>query len=300
MNKALTSDLNLLRTFVLIYEMGSLTRVAAQLHTSQPAVSHALARLRSIVGDPLFVRTEGTMRPTPVAQELFDVVGAPITQIDDAINDGLGFIPERSTHRFSLALTDFGALTILPQLVSLASQTAPGVRFTVQPVETDTLGEDIALGRVDAAIASTRLSGPVESEVVLHGGYGCLAPAGFPETDGRISERDFRESLHAGVSAEIGHTHVARVLERYDALPDPHVTVRNFAMLPPLVAECGLLAIVPTQGIARLIGDLPVKLLGLPFDVPPADVFMHWHPSARASPARKWFLDTLREALNLL
>lgn len=300
MNKSLATDLNLLRTFVIIYETKSLTRAAERLHISQPAVSHALSRLRALADDRLFIRAEGAMRPTAAADELFALVAGPMQQIDDIALGGLGFDPARSTRMFSLALTDFGGWTILPQLVSAASRVAPAVRFAVHPVETETLADDLARGRIDAAVASTRVPGPVESEVALQGGYGCLVPQDFPEHDGRISEQHFRTSPHAGVSGGIGHTHVQHALEQHGALPEPHVVVRSFSMLPPLVADCGLIAVVPSHGFLPIISGLPLKLLDLPFDIPPADVQLHWHSSARSSPARSWLLDVMRTTLQSL
>ncbi len=290
-------DLNLLRTFVLIYESRSLTRAAQGLHVSQPAVSHALGRLRRALGDPLFVRAAGGLRPTPVGLELFELVRGPLQLIGDAIGGGLRFDPAASTRTFSIALTDLGAQGLLPKIVAAAARSAPEVSFDVHPVEIDTVSGALVTGSLDAAIVSAPVPGPLRSEVLFGDRYGCLVRDDFPQSAGRVDETAFRRAAHAVVAADTGHAHVQRALSARGMPIRTGVTVRSFASLPPLVAECGLIAIVPIEGFAPFVSGPPLRIVELPIDIPGTDVLLHWSGQAAASPARAWLIETMRAAL---
>lgn len=79
-------DLNLFVVFDAIYTEGGITRASAILKLTQPAVSHALARPRTLVDDPLFVRQGHSMSPTPVAHELIGPVRRAIAEIEVSLN----------------------------------------------------------------------------------------------------------------------------------------------------------------------------------------------------------------------
>src|SRR5215510_3927128 len=110
-------DLNLLRAFDAVLRDGSVTAAAARLGLSQPAMSNALSRLRRLLGDPLFMRTPGGMRPTAFAQQL----AAPVRQALDLIHATLlaqpGFDPRTSQRAFRLQLSDVGEIVFLPPLL---------------------------------------------------------------------------------------------------------------------------------------------------------------------------------------
>lgn len=296
MRQAADLDLNLLRTFVAIYEAGSLTRAAGDLHVSQPAVSHALARLRAALGDELFTRAPGGVRPTVVAKELFALVRGPLRALHDGLSEGLRFDPAASTRTFTLAMTDLGASGLLPRVVAAVAKTAPGVSFEVHPVDVASLAVSLETGAVDAAVASETIAGHIESEPLFRDRYACLVRQDFAAAGPRIDEATFFGTRHARVADDMGHSHVERALAARGGDIGASVTVRSFASLPSFVAECGLIAVVPFDGFAPYMTD-SLRLLELPFELPHTDVRLHWHEGAASSPARAWLLETLRDVL---
>src|SRR6185503_4981031 len=90
-------DMNLLRLFEAVYRLGSVSRAAEALELSQPAASQGLTRLRLALGDALFVRTGGRMRPTLRAERLASVVQPAVAAIDEELQDRTSFDPSRST-----------------------------------------------------------------------------------------------------------------------------------------------------------------------------------------------------------
>jgi len=117
-------DLNLLVVLDALLHERHLTRAAARLPMSQPAVSHALARLRTLLGDPLFHRTRGGLRPTPHALALEAPLRDVLAQVRRLLA-GAVFDPAASRRTFRLAMSDYGASVVLPPLVRRLRAQAP-------------------------------------------------------------------------------------------------------------------------------------------------------------------------------
>ena len=110
-------DLNLLAVFQEVYRERQISNAARRLGLSQSAVSNALARLRRLFGDELFVRTGLGMQPTPFAESVAEPVGAALAQVALALNQRSAFDPATSTRRFTLAMTDVGEVHFMPALI---------------------------------------------------------------------------------------------------------------------------------------------------------------------------------------
>src|SRR5205814_7653104 len=122
-------DLNLLRAFDAVLQEKSVTAAAARLGLTQPAVSNALARLRALFSDALFVRTPAGMDATPFARELGEPVRQALALLESALAHGPGFDPASSTRSFRFYMSDIGQVEFLPPLVEHVQRTAPGVHL---------------------------------------------------------------------------------------------------------------------------------------------------------------------------
>src|SRR5689334_23958911 len=144
-------DLNLLRVFDAVLRDRSVTPAAARLGLTQPAVSNALARLRALFEDPLFLRTPGGMDATPFARELAGPVRQALALLESALAHGPGFDPATSTRAFRFYMSDLGQIEFLPPLVERALQLAPSVRLEAVALEGDDTA--VALGAGPFALA---------------------------------------------------------------------------------------------------------------------------------------------------
>lgn len=124
-------DLNLLTVFDAVAREGSATRAAARLHLTQPAVSHALARLRALFHDDLFVRTPGGLAATPLAESLAPRVRAALSSVEELLRPPAAFDPLLSTRMFVVGMSDYASLAVLPGLLARLRIAAPGVRLLV-------------------------------------------------------------------------------------------------------------------------------------------------------------------------
>jgi len=130
MNNLQPSDLNLLPILEALIEERHVSRAAIRLNRSQPAVSHALARLRDIFNDPLLVRGEGGLQPTARALQLVE----PLTEalgLIRAMAEQPHFDVEDCDCRFHLSMSDYGAAILLPALVSQVRRSAPQMDLSI-------------------------------------------------------------------------------------------------------------------------------------------------------------------------
>lgn len=145
-------DLNLLRVFDALLDERNVTRAGTRLGLSQSAVSHALSRLRQLLGDDLFVRRSSGMDPTPRALEIGPALHTALLQMQTALAPA-GFDPAVSERRFSISAGPYGCAVLIPQVVRLLGQKAPGATLQVTPYGAGTV-EALDTGRVDAALMS--------------------------------------------------------------------------------------------------------------------------------------------------
>src|SRR6202035_4903557 len=118
-------DLNLLKAFDALSRERAVTRAASRIGLSQPAMSHALSRLRGLFGDDLFVRTQSGMEPTARAREIAPLISAAIEQIEAALNLGAGFDPATSSAIFTAGMGEYAEVALVGRLAEAFSREAP-------------------------------------------------------------------------------------------------------------------------------------------------------------------------------
>src|SRR5258706_10839679 len=181
-------DLNLLRVFDAVLHEGGVTPAAARLGLTQPGVSNALARLRKLFGDPLFVRTPSGMDATPFARELAEPVRQALALLESALAHGPGFDPATSTRAFRFYMSDLGQIEFLPPLVERAQRVAPGVRLEAVALEVEDIGDALGAGALDLAVGFLPgLGPPVRRQPLFRDPYVCLMRAGHSAADSRIT-----------------------------------------------------------------------------------------------------------------
>jgi len=287
-------DLNLLPVLRSLFETHSVARTAAALSLSPSAVSHALARLRATFDDELFVRAPSGLVPTRRATGLVDDLGAALATIERALGGG-GFDPRTATASFRVATTDFGARLVIPQLLAVLDEQAPGLQIQIKPLPAD--AEDaLASGEVDLMIgvymgsSSTIFRRPLFSEHTA-----VLARREHPRIKrGKLSLDDYLECSHILIAPR------GRQGSRIDSLLAEQgrtrriaLTVPDFLLGPYVVAETTLLLSAGQRLLRSFIGQLPVQVVALPFDLPAFDVHMVWHARVHDDPAFIWFRDQL-------
>jgi DNA-binding transcriptional LysR family regulator len=152
------TDLNLVRTFLRLYETRSVTRAAEQMSLTQPSVSHALRRLRKQFNDNLFSRSSGGLEPTERSRQIYPMLRQAIDAVEATMSGVSGFDPSTARRTFHLQATDLGEISLLPPVLALVAETAPGVDLHVAPLNIDTAATALRQGHADAVIGTSRIT----------------------------------------------------------------------------------------------------------------------------------------------
>src|SRR5437868_5219284 len=146
-------DLNLLKAFDALMTERAVTRAAARIGLSQPAMSHALSRLRGLFADELFVRAAAGMEPTTRAHEIAPLVTAAIEHIETALRLGAGFDPATSAATFTAGMAEYAEIALVGPLARAFARDAPGATLRLLPATGRGIAEQLERGAIDVAVA---------------------------------------------------------------------------------------------------------------------------------------------------
>jgi DNA-binding transcriptional LysR family regulator len=290
-----TFDLNLLRVFEALSHDRSVSVAADKLGMTQPAVSNALNRLRAQFDDPLFVRTNKGMQPTPKAQLLAASFHDGLTTIRSGLSAATDFDPQTSTRRFTLLMTDVGEIAFLPSVLGILASEAPGIDINVRQSGVPEYEELLESGIADLAIGRIKLKDAFCSELIHTSPFVVLASKGNryisrgPDGEPYISLADYLAAPHAMINSRgtssnpIRHALGADFRRLRLALSLPHTTA-----LPFILRGTDLLATVP-----QIVGSKVTETGGFvtvpaPIEIEPNFVYQWWHKRNMADPGNAW------------
>lgn len=290
-------DLNLLRVFDAILRGRGVTAAAARLGLSQPAVSNALARLRTVFGDTLFVRTTSGMAPTPFASQLDEPVRQALTLIESALTHGAAFEPVTSNRVFRFYMSDLGEISFLPPLVERVRRLATQVHLEASALALDEIPDALASGALDLAVGFLPgLAAPVRRRRLFRDDYVCLMRADHPRIKKRLTRRLFEEASHALVSSTgSGHRVIEEALERHGLTRRIALRVPHFTVVPMVLERTDLLLTLPSRAARVFEQGGRFKSLPPPVPIPPADVGVHWHERFDRDPGNRWLRELILE-----
>jgi DNA-binding transcriptional LysR family regulator len=292
-------DLNLARVFVLLYETGSVTATADTLHVTQPTVSYSLGKLRRHFGDELFRRTGRGLTPTAGARRLYEPLQRALADIDGAVRQADDFDPATMPGRFTVALSDLGEVTLLPRLLAAARERAPGVSFTVRPLDVDDAESRLRRGDLDAFVATPVLTSHRTVRIPLfQERYVGMVAADHPRVRGDfVTLAELAAEHHTTVFGPSGHVAPRAVLAAHGLLDRVVVDATRFSMLPYLLEQTDLIAIVPEFVGEVFTASHRVRLVRLPFETEPIEVALYARHESSRSPSQRWLIRFMVEVL---
>ncbi|MFJ9174751.1 LysR family transcriptional regulator [Streptomyces sp. NPDC102360] len=292
-------DLNLVRTFVLLYETRSVTATAEALHVTQPTVSYGLQKLRRRFDDELFRRTGAGLAPTTTARALYEPLHRALSEIETTLSGSHSFDPATARTAFTLCLSDLGEVALLPRLMAALPRRAPGTTLTVRPLDIRGAADQLGRGEIDAFIASTPLGSPrVERIPLFSEGYVAVVARDHPRLRGRsVDLAALGAEQHVTVSGPAGHEGPRRALEAHGLVHRVVLDVTRFAGLPYLIQDSELVAVAPRLVARMFAADHRVRSLELPIDIEPAQVSVYTRHAHARTPAQHWLVDFMRDTL---
>lgn len=288
-------DLNLLVVFLELYRERRVSVVAEQLGLTQPAVSNALARLRKMMNDELFLRSARGMEPTPYAVQLADPIAEALTRIRDTLERQLEFDPTTSTRKFTIAMTDLGEIHFLPRLMRRLGEVAPGVTISTVRNTAVNLADELEAGRVDLALGLLpQLKGGFFQRLLFRQRYVCLFREGHALDRESMSLDDFEAAQHIVVVAGgTGHAIVDDTIARRNVRRDVRLSVPHFVALGHILSTTDLIATAPERYVREGMKPFKLKYLPHPVPFPEFDVNLFWHAKFHKEPGSQWLRNEL-------
>jgi DNA-binding transcriptional LysR family regulator len=292
-------DLNLLVVFDAVAHEKNLTRAGQRLGMSQPAVSHALARLRVILKDDLFVRSPEGMLPTARAERMAGPARNALRDLRVTL-EAPEFDASRSPRRFTIAANTYATHAVIPALARRLALCAPSVVLEVRPVGTRHVLDYLDDGGVELAL-NTLTEGGNRFKCVglLDDEYVAILSADNPASAGpTLSTECFAALPHIDISSScedmrfIDEALAGRGLARVVS-----ATVPLHSLIMMLIGSKAL-AVVPRRVAADVTAVLPLVMRPLPFPSSRVALSMIWHRRLDKDPAHGWLRETLRAAVN--
>jgi DNA-binding transcriptional LysR family regulator len=303
-------DLNLLKVFEAVYQYRNLQLAGKRLNLTPSAVSHALQRLRELVGDELFTRTGKGMVPTSRAAAMAPGLQDSLKRIA-AVLGVEPFAPENSRRRFVIAANDHVTAVIIAPLSCQLQSLAPGVDLVIRPSTRLDLAQQIDLGRIDLAIGIfSQIPPRLSSRTLMSQGEAILMRKGHPASRRKLTLRDLaryplvtlsvggeEEGAVDGFIVERGLARQSEMFDRHaleDALRDSklaprlRMTVPHSLAIPALLRDTEMLSIVPASLAAALAktGDLIRR--APPYQAETKTIRAVWHARDELDAGHAW------------
>lgn len=290
-------DLNLLKAFDALMSERAVTRAAGRIGLSQPAMSHALSRLRSLFADDLFVRTPTSMEPTARAREIAPLVAAAIEHIEAALNLGVAFEPARTAAIFTAGMAEYAEVALVGRLARSFAELAPTATLRLTPATGPEAIEQLDRGEIDVAVAHVQHVPPhIESRVLLRDPFVVVARKGHPIATATLSLENYAAQQHVLVSprGDISGA-LDRILMDFGLKRRLALLVGTYLAVPAALAASDLVATVPRRTARQIAATAEIEIMKLPIDFS-ATVSMAWHRRAANEPAQAWFRSLLIDA----
>ena len=192
-------DLNLLVVFDAMVEHRSVTRAAEALNLSQPAMSAAVARLRGIFDDPLFVRAGSEMRPTPRAAELAGPVHRVVDTVKTEILKRNAFDPAISDRTFTLVTPDIGEVNFVPRILSCLAREAPSTNVKTLAMPRHAASDSLESGAAELALGyfpDLQKAGFFQQKL-FRNSHVCMVRRDHPQVGSKMTMTQFLALSHA-------------------------------------------------------------------------------------------------------
>lgn len=298
-------DLNLFVVFDVIYREGNLTRASEALNLSQPAVSHALARLRDRFDDPLFERSGKKMLPTPLAKAIVERVREGLGNLESTLVDGLIFDPTTAERTFTIAMRDVLEAKALPEIAMKLKQVAPKIRFRSVQLARRDIENALVRGSIDfAADVLIPVSKQLHHKLLGSEELSVMMSKDHPlaKTPEKLDLEAYLAAEHVQVSSRPNGPGIEDVaLSRLGETRDIAMRCQHYYAAAKVVAQSDWLLTLPTTYATALSDDSAPGtsnvIAPLPFQTEPLEVHLYWHTKAEQDPALIWCKQQIEKLL---
>lgn len=295
-------DLNLLVALDALIQDANVTAAGRRIGLSQPAMSHALARLRELLSDALLVREGRSLRRSALAERLGPVVQELLAEVETMLLGARDFVPRLATRGFRITTNDYCGAVLLPDAIERIQRAAPQVHLQIHAHRGAAPVRELARGELDLALGTFLEVDPsLKVEALFDEHFVCLVRKGHPRVRGKLTLARYVELTHLQVSAPgYGFGVVDQALAQRGLKRRIAVQIPFFLIATSIVARTDLIVTLPAR-LAHLPGaDHGLRVLPAPLELSTFSVQQVWHERADGDPActwlRKQIQDTARDS----
>jgi DNA-binding transcriptional LysR family regulator len=288
-------DLNLFVVFDAVYSERGITRASETLKLSQPAISHALGRLRKLVGDPLFIRQGNAVTPTPLAHELIGPIRRALAEIQSSLLQLSAFDPKVSQREFKIGMRHIVESATIPSFMDRIIQAAPNVKISsVHHNRADfhnQLSTETIAAVIDVLLPPTH---NIHHKFLSGGKMVVVARAGHPAVGDSIDMDTYLKHDHILVSSRrVGPAHEDNEMARLGFQRKVKLRCQHYWTACTVVSNSDMLLTMPARYAHAINDPLGNKVVPFPIDVSALDLFLYWHASADNDPANRWLREQI-------
>ena len=293
-------DLNLLVVFSALAMERNTTKAAKLVGLSQPAISHALKRLREAFSDPLFVRAARGLVPTKRALELIDPINKILDDAQAVLKKRAEFDPRTEERIFRIATTELFELVVLPGLLKKIQEQAPHIQLICRPLLGELPKEDLEGGHFDLAIAGyfgVMPEGYYQQEL-FRDDFVCVGKKNHPSFKKGLSLEKYAEAHHVLISLQGDmKSKTQAILKKHGFTQHFTAGLNSFASPGWILCESNFLLTCPRRLAQAFKHHLPVDVAELPFPMKEISVVQVWHARNHKNEAHAWLRGLIKEVM---
>lgn len=296
-------DLNLFLVLKTVYQEGSITAAAAKLHLTQPAVSHALSRLRESFDDPLFIRHGRKMVPSTFCQKIIPKVEQALSMLSTTLLPQNDFDIRQHQREIKFGFRDILESIFFPPLLSDIVKNSPNI--TINSRQTSHLEMEAALEQQELDIVIdvlTPTSEHIRHELICNESFSLICRQDHPILQ-KPSLEEYVKAQHVLVTLKDSKVDlVDMTLAKLGKRRQFALRCEHYFAATSVISQCDMLLTMPNAYANILQQKMPVQVIPLPFEVPVLPVHMYWHKQAEQDPVNTWMREKLfniAEQLNL-
>lgn len=292
-------DLNLVPVLDALLRHQNVTMAARELDMSQSAVSAALARLRTLLGDDLLVRTGRGMRPTVRALELKASVSQVLGQIRDELIASGSFNPLESTRSITLGLSEVGCFVLGARITRFVRQEAPGIRLALSGLSTEGIEDALERGEADLALGPFKCDrSTVFQRRLYERDYVCLTAKGNRFTRKKLTLEQFADAPHLVVrSPSRIQEQINEELARNGLLRENRLEIPSYLHVPPMLEASEFVSVLPGQLADIYLAHWNLQAIEVPMPLPKSTIRLFWHRRSNSDPAISWLRNLIAREL---
>ena len=290
-------DLNLFRVLDAIYSQGGVSAAARVLHLTQPAVTHALRRLRDHLGDPLFVRQGNRLLPTEKVRAMMPAVQAHLKGLLGSTHAQPRFDATQLQMEFVVGFRDILESIALPALMSDIERFAPGVRVVSRRLAADEVERELGTGALDLAVDRPLRAGPrISRRYLLDESLAVVMRRDHPLAS-QLRRADYLGAQHVVVSPLGESNALDLLLGQSGMFREVRLVCQHYFSACQIAAASDLLLTAPQSYANHLAGLLPIAVRPLPMRLKAFPILAYWHDSKDDDLAHSWFRERLVHAI---